>query len=314
MNKKDIIALVEDRLPAEKKQEVIKWLLKNPKQQQRYHILKAKHVAKLLRKSGDDRTQKPGTIQTRWYKYAGYAAGIAFLLSLAYVLMIPKNGVETPVYATTETVTSIGEYRTVELSDGTKITLNANTTLSYPKTFSGESREVSLKGEAFFDVAHNPDKPFVVSTDNGMKIQVLGTVFNVRSYPEDLNVETTLVSGKVKVVEEKDQKTVVLNPSQRATYVKNEDKLIVDNVQTENFTAWRQGKLIYDETPIRQVIGDLKRKYRIAISVESPKIMDYKYTGEFDNLSIEQIMDLFEVSSPILYKMKDNQITLYMEN
>ena len=64
MNKKDIIALVEDRLPAEKKQEVIKWLLKNPKQQQRYHILKAKHVAKLLRKSGDDRTQKPRTIQT----------------------------------------------------------------------------------------------------------------------------------------------------------------------------------------------------------------------------------------------------------
>ncbi|KAB5486041.1 MULTISPECIES: FecR family protein [Flagellimonas] len=314
MNKKDIIALVEDRLPAEKKQEVIKWLLKNPKQQQRYHILKAKHVAKLLRKSGDDKMQRPSKIQTGWYKYVGYAAGIALLLSLAYMLMWPTGNVETSVYATMETVTSIGENRTIELSDGTKITLNANTTLSYPKTFSGESREVSLKGEAFFDVAHNPEKPFVVSTDNGMKIQVLGTVFNVRSYPEDLNVETTLVSGKVKVVEERDKKTVVLNPSQRATYVKNEDKLIVDNVQTENFTAWREGKLIYDETPIRQVIGDLKRKYRIAFSVESPEIMDYKYTGEFDNLSIEQIMDLFEVSSPILYKMKDNQITLYMEN
>ena len=306
--------MVEGRLPAEKKREVIKWLLKNPKQQQRYHILKAKHVAKLLRHSADDKMQKPGKNQTRWYKYAGYAAGIALLFSLTYMLMEPKHHVETPIHAIRETITSIGEYRTVELSDGTKITLNANTTLSYPKAFSGGTREVSLKGEAFFDVAHNPDKPFVVSTDNGMKIQVLGTVFNVRSYPEDLNVETTLVSGKVKVVEERDKKTVVLNPSQRATYVKNEDKLIVDNVQTENFTAWRRGKLIYDETPIRQVIGDLKRKYRIAISVESPEIMDYKYTGEFDNLSIEQIMDLFEVSSPILYKMKDNQITLYMEN
>ncbi|WP_108425272.1 FecR family protein [Flagellimonas amoyensis] len=314
MNKKDIIALVEDRLPAEKKQEVIKWLLKNPKQQQRYHILKAKHVAKLLRKSGDDKMQRPDRIQTGWYKYAGYAAAIALVFSLAYVLMRPMGNVETSVYATAETVTSIGENRTIELSDGTKITLNANTTLSYPKTFTGESREVSLKGEAFFDVAHNPEKPFVVSTDNGMKIKVLGTVFNVRSYPEDLNVETTLVSGKVKVVGERDKKTVVLNPSQRATYVKNEDKLIVDNVQTENFTAWREGKLIYDETPMRQVIGDLKRKYRIAFSVESQEIMDYKYTGEFDNLSIEQIMDLFEVSSPILYKMKDNQITLYMEN
>lgn len=314
MNKKDIIALVEDRLPEERKREVVKWLLKNPKQQQRYHILKAEHVARLLRNSEGNQLQKPKKMQPRRYKYVGYAATIALLFSMAYVLMGPNGPSETLPYQTMETITSIGEYKTVELSDGTKITLNANTTLSYPETFSGKSREVSLKGEAFFDVAHNPEKPFVVSTDNGMKIQVLGTVFNVRSYPEDLNVETTLLSGKVKVVEEKDKKTVVLNPSQRATYVKKEDKLIVDNVQTENFTAWRRGKLIYDETPIRQVIGDLKRKYRIAISVESPEIMDYKYTGEFDNLSIEQIMDLFEVSSPILYKMKDNQITLYMEN
>lgn len=314
MNKKDIIALVEGRLPEERKREVIKWLLKNPKQQQCYHILKAKHVAKLMRQSEGGEIRMDKKNHPRWYRYAGYAASIALLFSLAYVFMKPNGTTETSPYSTMETVTSIGENRTVELSDGTKITLNANTTLLYPKKFSGMSREVSLKGEAFFDVAHDPKKPFVVSTDNGMKIQVLGTVFNVRSYPEDLNVETTLVSGKVKVVEERDKKTVVLNPSQRATYVKREDKLIVDNVQTENFTAWRRGKLIYDETPIRQVIGDLKRKYRIAISVESPEIMDYKYTGEFDNLSIEQIMDLFEVSSPILYKMKNNQITLYMEN
>ena len=209
--------------------------------------------------------------------------------------------------------TSIGENKTITLSDGTKVTLNANTTFSYPEKFSEESRDVSLQGEAFFDVAHNPEKPFKVATGNGMNIQVLGTVFNVKSYPEDQNVETTLVSGKVKVVEEQNQKTVVLAPSQRATYVKDADKLIVDNVQTTKFTAWREGKLIYDETPIRQVISDLKRKYKVDISVESPGIMDYKYTGEFDNLGIEQILDLFEVSSPILYKMHNNQITLFMK-
>ena len=235
------------------------------------------------------------------------------MVALAYTLVSPNEQLEAKYSQTILASTSIGENKTITLSDGTKVTLNANTTFSYPEKFSEESRDVSLQGEAFFDVAHNPEKPFKVATGNGMNIQVLGTVFNVKSYPEDQNVETTLVSGKVKVVEEQNQKTVVLAPSQRATYVKDADKLIVDNVQTTKFTAWREGKLIYDETPIRQVISDLKRKYKVDISVESPGIMDYKYTGEFDNLGIEQILDLFEVSSPILYKMHNNQITLFMK-
>lgn len=192
--------------------------------------------------------------------------------------------------------------------------LNANTSLSFPEQFSDTLRSVSLSGEAFFEVTHDEDRPFIVTTENGMQIQVLGTTFNVKSYPEDQNVETTLVSGKVRVVEEKDHKTVVLNPSQRATYDKNEDKLIVDKVKTENLLGWRQGKLVYDETPIHQVIRDLQRRFEVAISVESPEIMNYKYTGTFDNLTIDQIMDLFEVSSPILYKKNHSKITLYMKH
>ena len=313
MNNKDINALVEGRLPDDKKAEVVKWLLKNPKQQQRYHVLKARHVAKLLKEGERKNVLGPKRKFADWFKYVGYAACVLIMTTLAYTLVSPSEQLEEKPSQIILASTSIGENKTITLSDGTKVTLNANTTFSYPEKFSEGSRNVSLQGEAFFDVAHNREKPFVVATENGMNIQVLGTVFNVKSYPEDENVETTLVSGKVKVVEEQNQKTVVLAPSQRATYVKDADKLIVDNVQTKKFTAWRQGKLIYDETPIRQVISDLKRKYKVDISVESPGIMDYKYTGEFDNLGIEQILDLFEVSSPILYKMHNNQITLFMK-
>ncbi|WP_108247075.1 FecR family protein [Muricauda brasiliensis] len=313
MNNKDINALVEGRLPDDKKAEVVKWLLKNPKQQQRYHVLKARHVAKLLKEGERKNVLGPKRKFADWYKYVGYAACVLLMAALAYTLISPNKQLEERSSQIILASTSIGENKTITLSDGTKVTLNANTTFSYPEKFSEESRDVSLQGEAFFDVAHNPEKPFKVATGNGMNIQVLGTVFNVKSYPEDQNVETTLVSGKVKVVEEQNQKTVVLAPSQRATYVKDADKLIVDNVQTKKFTAWREGKFIYDETPIRQVISDLKRKYKVDISVESPGIMDYKYTGEFDNLGIEQILDLFEVSSPILYKMHNNQITLFMK-
>ena len=305
--------MVEGRLPDDKKAEVVKWLLKNPKQQQRYHVLKSRHVAKLLKEGERKNVLGPKRKFADWYKYVGYAACVLLMAALAYTLISPNKQLEERSSQIILASTSIGENKTITLSDGTKVTLNANTTFSYPEKFSEESRDVSLQGEAFFDVAHNPEKPFKVATGNGMNIQVLGTVFNVKSYPEDQNVETTLVSGKVKVVEEQNQKTVVLAPSQRATYVKDADKLIVDNVQTKKFTAWREGKFIYDETPIRQVISDLKRKYKVDISVESPGIMDYKYTGEFDNLGIEQILDLFEVSSPILYKMHNNQITLFMK-
>ena len=261
MNNKDIIALVEGRLSDERKAEVVKWLLKNPKQQQRYHILKARYVAKTLKEKEQGDSQGSSTL-VKWYKYVGYAACVVLMFALAYTLTSPEKQSVEKISKITMT-TSIGENKILTLSDGTQVTLNANTTISYPETFSGDLREVSLRGEAFFDVTHNPEKPFMVATGNGMKIQVLGTVFNVKSYPEDLNVETTLVSGKVKVVEEHKNKTVVLTPSQRATYVKDADKLIVDNVETKNLTAWREGKLIYDETPIRQVIGDLKRKYKV---------------------------------------------------
>ncbi|WP_072994716.1 FecR family protein [Pseudozobellia thermophila] len=313
MNKRDIKALVEGKLSGTKKQEVIKWLLKNPEQQQRYHKMKADHVARLLRDTESDTPQKARQKRFQIYQLTGYAALVLVLVSLSLLYLKTGNAPHTPELALIETATAIGENRTIELPDGSMITLNANTSISFPKSFPDEVREVSLRGEAFFDVTHDADRPFVVSTDNGMKIQVLGTTFNVKSYPEDQNVETTLVSGKVRVVEEKDNKTVVLNPSQRATYDKNEDKIIIDRVDTQNLTSWREGKLIYDETPIHQVIRDLQRRHKVSISVASPEIMNYKYTGVFDNLTIEQIMDLFEVSSPILYKKNNNQITLYMK-
>lgn len=313
MNRKDIEALAEGRLSEERKREVTTWLLKNPRKQKTYHRLKARHVSRLLREAESGPTGNAGRSHTRTAWILKLAAVFLVLLALSYVWVSRSynaSGVDATILLAT---TSIGEKKAVVLDDGTKITLNANTILSYPKIFSGKSREVTLQGEAFFEVSHDPGKPFIVHTHNGMEIEVLGTRFNVKSYSEDLSIETTLVSGKVRVLEEKDNKAVVLNPSQRATYLKDEDKLIIDKVLPDNLTAWRQGKLVYDETPIRQVISDLKRAYKVSIEVRSEEIMDFEYTGVFDNLTIEQIMDLFAVSSPILYEMNNNQITLYME-
>jgi len=309
MNKRDTIKLVEGQLTGDKKEAVIDWLLKNPKEQEYYQILKAQYVAKSLADSKT--TSTPKSIKRQKRSVYKYASIIVLLLVLSFVVWQQIDGLEKDTNASILlATTAIGENKKIELPDGTLVVLNANSILSYPSKFVGGIRSVVLKGEAFFDVAENKAKPFIVNTDNDLRIRVLGTSFNVKAYPDDDNIEAILVSGKVRVIEKKDNKEVVLKPSQRATFIKKADKLIVDNVKTGNFTAWKEGILVYDETPMSQVISDLKRTYDISVEISSPSIENYKYTGVFDNLTIEEVLDLFEISSPITYQLNSKQVTL----
>src|SRR5690606_24289275 len=103
------------------------------------------------------------------------------------------------------------------LSDGTMVYLNSGTSIKYPVKFPNKgNRQVYLSGEAFFEVTENKEKPFIVATDDGMKVKVLGTSFNVKSYPEDGNIETTLIKGKVRNMEQNLSKEVDLSPSEKA--------------------------------------------------------------------------------------------------
>ncbi len=197
------------------------------------------------------------------------------------------------------------------LSDGTIVYLNAGTSLKYPIKFpSNGSRQVILSGEAFFEVTENKEKPFIVTADEGMKVKVLGTRFNIKSYPEDGNVETTLIDGKVRIMENNSSKEVDLKPSEKAIYHKNKDAVTVKGVDTSQFTSWKEGVLIYDETPLYQVIKDLERTYDIAFEVESETIRNYKFNGVFDNLTVDQILEIFELSSPIKYYKLNKKIIL----
>lgn len=318
MSNKKILKLIKGELSPEEEKELIDWLFNNPKKRKQYEILKAKYVAASLKhakKSTSVLNVRKKNAFKNVYKYA--AILIVLLTSSLLTWHFLDNNVSPDSTNTIVTNNSLvlvttqkGEKKDIVLADSTKITLNSNSALSYPKHFNGNIREVAIKGEAFFDVTKDEKKPFIVTTDQGMKIRVLGTSFNIKSYPEDKNVETTLVTGKVKVIEENKNTVVELSPSQKATYVKSEDKMIVERVNTTNFTSWKEGKLIYNDTPMHQVIKDLERTYNLKFDVTSKRILDYKYKGEFDNLSIKQILDLFEVSSPITYSIQNNIIRL----
>lgn len=197
------------------------------------------------------------------------------------------------------------------LSDGSMIYLNAGTSVRFPIKFQKSgNREVFLSGEAFFDVTGNRERPFIVSTEDGMTVKVLGTSFNVRSYPEDENIETTLIKGKVRVMEQDLTKKVDLTPSQKAIYSKLEEDVTVEGVDPNRITSWKEGVLIYDETPMSQVIKDLERTYNVIFVVESNTILNYKYKGAFDNLDIDQVLKILELSSPLKYSRSNNKIIL----
>lgn len=308
MNNKDILKLIKGQLSPEKEKEVVDWLLNNPKKRKQYEILKAKEVANSLRKA--NKLSPKHSIKKNIYKYA---AIILVMLSSSVITwqLFENSNLNEALQEDNSLVlvtTQKAEKKEIILEDNTKIILNSNSALSYPKHFKGDIREVVIKGEAFFDVTRNEQKPFVVTTNEGLKIRVLGTSFNVKSYPEDRKMETTLVTGKVKVIEEQKNTIVELSPSQKATYLKSEDKMIVEHVETKNYTSWKEGKLIYNDTPMREVIKDLERMYNLKFDVASNKILDYKYKGEFDNLKIDQILELFEISSPITYTVQKNNI------
>jgi ferric-dicitrate binding protein FerR (iron transport regulator) len=161
-----------------------------------------------------------------------------------------------------------GKRSEITLADGTRIWLNSGSQLSYPVSFTSNSREVYLSGEAFFDVESDPSKPFQVITDD-MKIEATGTRFNVTSYANDPTTQTVLLSGKVSAGKNKRfARTVDIEPGERIAYNKQEDNLMKDRVDVELYASWIDGYLIFDNEPVDEVFRKLERYYNKNILTE----------------------------------------------
>lgn len=203
-----------------------------------------------------------------------------------------------------EIIAPIGSRTVVQLSDGSEVHLNFGSRLKYPQAFTGNTRGVLLTGEGFFNVAHNPEKPFIVKTGK-LNVRALGTAFNVLAYPGDNKVETTLVNGKV--VLERDgtagiTKTIdTLEPGQHVSYYVNTGNVKSSKGNIEKFIGWKEGKLIFDETTIVEAAELLSRMYNVQINVKD-NIKDFTYTVTFEDEPLFQILDLMTVATPVRYE------------
>lgn len=194
------------------------------------------------------------------------------------------------------------------LSDGTKVWINAESSLRYPVVFNGAERRVELKGEACFEVSKDEDCPFIVSAD-GMDTRVLGTKFNVRSYKtEDRHV--TLIEGKVQVTNPHSRRSVVLQPGQDLTYGENEAEQI-SYVNLAAYTAWTEGLFYFEDAPLKEIMTSLGRWYNVDIDFEQVELYDIRLNFWADrNAQLEEALELLNGLEKVRLDYRDGTITI----
>lgn len=217
------------------------------------------------------------------YKHIlGYAAAISISIILTWMVineMREQDLSEKPLLAYEEFTTPSGQRAMVKLHDGTIVWLNARSTLRYPNQFAGGLRNVELDGEAFFEVAPDEKRPFVVSTEK-LDVKVLGTKFNVFAYKGRDEFHTSLVEGSVKVYDSKDEsQAVFIEPNECVDLVGN--KLVKRSFHNMDFLLWKEGIYAFDDVSFGEIIRKLELYYDISIIVKNAKLDTYKFSGKF---------------------------------
>ncbi len=224
-----------------------------------------------------------------------------------------NNNLETLVYNTL--TVPYGKRSKVYLSDGTVVNLNAGTSLKFPVKFiEGKDREVFIEGgEAYFNVAKDVKHPFIVNTDK-IGVRVLGTQFNISSYPEDKDISTVLVEGLVSIYNKNEfynaETATLLKPEFKADWNKNKEAITIEEADVEVHTAWIKGKIIFKHIPFNNIIKKLERHYNVEIINNDKDLGKDLITASFDIETIEQVFKVINEIHPIDYTIKNSKIII----
>lgn len=262
-------------------------------------------------------SNKPGLLSynhnySQWIKVAAILL-FSVLLSLAYHTVLHDEPENSIVY--TEKVAEPGEKVRFILSDGTQVHLNSGSRLEYPTTFEGHTREVQLEGEAYFDVARDESHPFLVHTEE-VTTKVLGTSFDVRSYPEEDEVMVAVAEGKVAVLESgatilEENYGVVLEANQWTNYSSGGQTFTTQIGDISTLTAWNEDVLFYKDEELESVAYRLERWYGVNIHFTDDEIKDCVVRGEHRKETLENVLETITYAFVDMeYQMNDRQVTI----
>lgn len=272
-------------------------------------------------------------------QFLSYAAAIMLLISMGGYFML-KNILSFNLGQDFVRIEApLGSRSLVNLPDGTIIWLNAGSSLEYNNHFNHQKRQINLQGEAFFDVAKS-DIPLRINALD-INIEVLGTSFNIKAYPDDQIIETTLVSGSLRI--EKDEssptafKDMVLKPNEKAVFHKADMTLAIsslDAVQLENRPvqnrgiakvelirkknvepeiSWRRGVLIMDNEELESLAKKLERRYDVTFVFTDSELLNYRYSGQLPDFTLEQVMYVLKLTSPLSYEIDEKKVFISLD-
>lgn len=266
-----------------------------------------------------------------------YVASILLPLLIVTSVYFYLNQSSTPEFVPPQRiVTAYGLRKQVMLPDSSVVWLNAGSSLEFPMAFTKDRREVTLTGEAFFDVVKDPKHPFYVKVEN-MYVKVLGTEFNVQAYPDDERIVTTLLSGSVQLVQKRGSEEKILaamKPDQHIIFNKKARNLeLIDEseeakpaakdqkhteitstlpsidakVEANKHTAWIAGKLVFRDDSMEEIARRLGRWYNVDITLNSELLKEYSYTATFTDETLEQVLELLKLTAPMEYTIRERE-------
>lgn len=257
--------------------------------------------------------------QLTFYKIYSIAASVLLLVGIAAAFYYtPEKVPAVQMYVASS---GIQNMQTVYLADGSVVKMGPASKLTYPEEFASGKRVVELSGQAFFEVAKDADRPFVVKS-KGLEVTALGTAFEVFSYDQEEKMESVLLNGRIQVdmfgepASGKPSRTVYLTPDKKLTFTKSSQEVTVETVDADKYTAWRHtGMLCFENEPLSVILPRLEKWYGRKIYCRKDVLEKYRFTFKVRDESLERILYMFRESSPLRYeKAGEEDYNLYSLN
>ena len=249
--------------------------------------------------------------KTQLFNILRYAAMIILALAIPFTYWIAQKPKQVADTYTTVTC-AFGDKTSITLPDSSQVWLNSGSKITFNNNFKEGSRQLFLEGEGYFSVKKDADNPFFVNTAN-LNVKVLGTEFNLKAYPDEVDVAVTLVSGSLQVKNEKSAE--MMNPGQKLLYKKDDHTLTVENLtDLAPETEWTHGRLVFRNTSLEELERKLERWFDVEIEFADETVKNRRFSGTLERESILEVITYFGISQYVDYKIKGNVITFFSEN
>ena len=246
-----------------------------------------------------------------WKIFQSVAAILILPLIVTFGILYYHDHAEQPAEESdrlVEVCTNPGMTTHFALPDGSLVHLNSESVLRYPATFAKSERHVELNGEAYFEVESDPEHPFVVKTPHETQVEVVGTTFNLEAFGSEPKVQATLLTGKISFAYAQGTTTrvVELKPGHKLIYDVEGSKTCVLATNGQAETAWKDGKIIFNATPLPEALRMLEKRFHVRLILKNPSLREEAFTGTFTSQRLERILEVFRLSSGIRWRYIDN--------